>query len=429
MGLQRPVFGLDRAVIGAIAAGGMTMGLVAAGVGLFSGVASALIVGSVAIGVGVSGAVGFARRSTRSLAFLTAVPLLIALLSPLVAWDLALALDSILVAVLGTGMLLAHDRRQMWGFVIVVLTSAAADPLLLALGVPDASVAVPAGPIVTTAIVATSLVALVIVYRELRGILIHREEHHREMNHFISAVAHNLRTPLTAVLGFGSILSEEIHEEPLAEFAHVVWHRAWEISDGIDDLLVIARSGTSSLEVVHRPVALRPVVDRVLAELPGADAKIAYSDIHGVALGDPARIRQIVRHLIANAATHGGPHISISTRQAGPRVTLRIHDDGDPIDPDVLDRYFEPFQTGSVSLGTPTRGIGLTVARLLARHMRGDVTLTSRQDGTTAELTLPVDTSIPDPTRTAILPRRKQTQLNPLGLPGHSSPHSPGPVS
>lgn len=383
------------------------MGLVTAGAGLVADATSALIVGSVAICVGASAAIGFVRHSSRSLVYLTAVPLLIALLSPVVAWDLALALDSILVAVLGTGMLLARDRRQMWGFVAVVLAAAAVDPLLLAFGIPDASVAVPAGPIAATAIVATSLVALVAVYRELRGILIRREEHHREVNDFISAVAHSLRTPLTAVMGFGNILSEEIQDEPLAEFADFVWHRALEISDGIDDLLVIARSGTTGLEVVHEPVALRPVVDRVLADLPEAVSKIAYSDIHGVALGDPARIRQILRHLIANAALHGGPHISIATRQAGAQLTVRIHDDGAAIDQEELARYFEPFQTGPVGTGTPTRGIGLTVARLLARQMGGDVALVSHEDGTTAELTLPLDTSIPDPTRAAILhPRR-----------------------
>ncbi|MEX1005479.1 MAG: HAMP domain-containing sensor histidine kinase [Acidimicrobiia bacterium] len=409
MASQGVSLGVDRVVIGAIAGGGLSMGAILLWSGIWVHAPSATIVGAVAFGVGIAASVGTWRGSRKSLRLLTAVPLLIALLAPFVDAGMALALNSILVAVLGTGMLLAETRRQMWGFVTLVLGAALVDPTLTTLNIfPDAPVAIPAGRVATTTIVGTALVALTAVYLELRAVLIRREQHHAELNQFISAVAHSLRTPLTAVLGFGNILAEEIRDEPLAEFAQVVCFRAWELSDGIEDLVVLARSDAAGLEVQHRPVQVTPVIDRILDELPSARDKLAYADVHGVVLGDPSRVRQVLRHLLANAVTHGGPTMWIFTRHTWTTTIIRVQDDGDPIPPEDLERFFEPFETGHCNSGTPSRGIGLTVARLLARQMGGDVTLTSHHDGTVAELRLPTDTSVPDPSRTGILLHRSR---------------------
>jgi len=111
-------------------------------------------------------------------------------------------------------------------------------------------------------------------------------------------------------------------------------------------------------------------------------------------LGDPARVRQIVRNLISNADGHGGPTIGVSVSAVGETARLTVWDDGPGVPPDEVETIFDPYHRvdpdGSVPGGV---GLGLSISRQLARLMGGDLRHRRRSGRTVFELTLPIATS------------------------------------
>jgi signal transduction histidine kinase len=89
---------------------------------------------------------------------------------------------------------------------------------------------------------------------------------------------------------------------------------------------------------------------------------------------DPARLRQIVRNLVANARRHGGPRVRIAVAADRDRVLVSIMDNGDGVPPDALDRIFLAYESAHPRTGQPgTLGVGLPMSREPARLMGGDL--------------------------------------------------------
>jgi two-component system sensor histidine kinase KdpD len=107
-------------------------------------------------------------------------------------------------------------------------------------------------------------------------------------------------------------------------------------------------------------------------------------------VGDPARVRQILRNLVSNALHYGGETVVI--RMDGDETTARIGvaDNGGPIPPAERERIFLPYQRAHETVGvTPSIGFGLAVSRQLAHLMEGDLAYRRDNDENVFELTLP----------------------------------------
>jgi len=92
------------------------------------------------------------------------------------------------------------------------------------------------------------------------------------------------------------------------------------------------------------------------------------------AVGDGARVRQILRNLIGNAYRYGRPPVSVHAEVRDETVSIVVADRGDPIGPLVEAQMFEPFFTTGVGESQPGAiGLGLAVSRQLARRMGGDL--------------------------------------------------------
>lgn len=99
-------------------------------------------------------------------------------------------------------------------------------------------------------------------------------------------------------------------------------------------------------------------------------------------MGDPGRVRQIIRNLITNAARYGGDQIEVRVNEVGDMVHLEVADDGPGLQTGEWERVFEPYYRVDQNASTQPAalGIGLSVARHLARLMEGDV-IYRRADG------------------------------------------------
>lgn len=216
-----------------------------------------------------------------------------------------------------------------------------------------------------------------------------------EKNEFLAAVSHEIRTPLTGVLGFTEILmdsSESMSASERTEILASIAHQAREVSNIVEDLLIAARSESGDLAVTKEPVDLAAEVKQVLdnggSHTRGITVEPADDSVMG--LGDPGRVRQVVRNLLTNAERYGGPDVRISLGSSGDRVSVVVSDDGAGVAPDRLDSLFSAKRRSVTAAAVSgSTGLGLSICRKLAGLMGGDLTY-ARIDGRTCfTLSLP----------------------------------------
>ena len=211
---------------------------------------------------------------------------------------------------------------------------------------------------------------------------------------FIATVSHELRTPLTAVVGFADLLrssGDELSSSDRAQMVATIAEQSEEVTAIVEDLLVAARTDIGELILAKAPVDLRGQSAQVLETLDPSKS-IAVLGQAPTALGDPARVRQILRNLLTNAARYGGDHVSVELgSRSNTLASLTVRDDGDPIPPEDRERIFEPYQRVQNQAGQPgSIGLGLAVSRRLARLMGGDLTYRHQNGYSIFELSLRV---------------------------------------
>jgi signal transduction histidine kinase len=174
------------------------------------------------------------------------------------------------------------------------------------------------------------------------------------------------------------------------------YREANRLSRLVSDLLVLARAD-SGVELLRAPVELDRIVMDVMGEARhiGNGQKFEIGTVEPCTLrGDPDRLRQLVLNLITNAVkyTPPGGRVRINLSRTGQAAVLTVSDTGIGISPEDLPRVFERFyRADAARTGDPGgTGLGLPIARWIARQHGGDVTLTSSVAvGTTATVQLP----------------------------------------
>ena len=163
----------------------------------------------------------------------------------------------------------------------------------------------------------------------------------------------------------------------------------------VGDLLDLAREREGEgIPIEPRPADLRSLCRQIVDELEAKarDRQIAFEcDVDGVGEWDEHRIVQALSNLASNAAQHGTPGSPIRIRVTGnaAQVVVHVHNRG-AIPKEVLPRMFEPFRSGRqyASRGGGL-GLGLFIARAIARAHGGSLEVDSSDDATTFQLVLP----------------------------------------
>lgn len=213
---------------------------------------------------------------------------------------------------------------------------------------------------------------------------------HTAKDRMVASVSHEVRNPLTGVLGMAELLDtdwDSMSNDDRRELVGTIATQAREAAQIIEDLLIVARMGSGEgLKVYPENVDLATVAGTVAAHTRGP---VVMETEAAVAHADPARTRQIVANLVSNAAKYGGPNRRITTGAGSGTAWLEVCDDGDGVDPDVLSVLFEPFSAADRADAT---GIGLAVSKTLADAMGGTLTYRREQGSTVFRLALPAAT-------------------------------------
>jgi signal transduction histidine kinase len=219
------------------------------------------------------------------------------------------------------------------------------------------------------------------------------EELAEAKNRFIATVSHELRTPLSAVVGFSGELAQGLEQysiEEIAEMVALISSQSIEVAQLVDDLLTAERAASGNL--TFRPSAIDLLVEcRSIVESLQVDLEVSVEGDSAPAWADTLRTRQIVRNLLTNAHRYGGGQVRIEVGTSGSEAMLAVSDDGPGVKGIDADHIFDPYyRSQSTSEVKPDSvGLGLAVARQLARMMGGDLVYVRREGWTRFELTLP----------------------------------------
>jgi len=252
--------------------------------------------------------------------------------------------------------------------------------------------------VLAVGLVASGLASLMVVRTRQRiqasTALVAAEQATEAKNRFIASVSHELRTPLTAVLGFAEILKtpDGLTTDEHIAMMKAITEEATDLAHLIDDLLVAARGEIGQLSIAQTPLALRKEIEGVTAA-SGIGERLRVLPSAGgseTALGDPIRVRQIMRNLVENARRYGGDTIEIELLPNRSDVTVEVRDNGSGIPAEVAGRAFVPYEQFGETVGvTDSLGLGLAVSSQLAVLMGGNLRYERRNDWTVFSLTLP----------------------------------------
>lgn len=229
------------------------------------------------------------------------------------------------------------------------------------------------------------------------------ESANRVKSEFLAAMSHELRTPLNAIGGYAQLiqlgLSGPVTEAQQAQLDRVQRSQQ-HLMNVINDILNFSRIEAGRMTFDVRPIHLSetvhsivPIIDP-LAAASGLTLTVAESDEDPVAMGDRAKVEQILVNLCSNAVkfTPTGGEIELQYADGDGTVSLSVRDTGSGIAARHIETIFVPFEQVGRSLASPKEGtgLGLSISRDLARGMGGDLTVTSSEGkGSTFTLVLP----------------------------------------
>ncbi|MFN0315812.1 MAG: PAS domain-containing protein [Burkholderiales bacterium] len=232
-----------------------------------------------------------------------------------------------------------------------------------------------------------------------------RKDFERRQAEFVATVSHELRSPLTSILGALEVVEEESANrigEQAHKFlgvAHKNTERLFALVNDILDLEKIER-GLQSLEFAS--VALRPLLEQVL-DLHAAIAQqrqvglvLASVPQHCNLWTDAERLTQVLTNLLSNALQFSPPGscVTVHAEQSAERVRIEVIDQGPGIPAEFQARMFQRFAQAGGAKRTGS-GLGLSISKALVERLEGEITYrTGQGSGTTFVIDLPRATPV-----------------------------------
>jgi PAS domain S-box-containing protein len=233
-------------------------------------------------------------------------------------------------------------------------------------------------------------------------------------NTFLAAVSHELRSPLTAILGLALTLERsEMVETDRNDLLERLAANARKLDRLLKDLLDIDRLNRGIVDPQYRPTDVGALARRTIESLDAlADRSIVVQAEPVLIAIDPAKVERIVENLLMNAARHtqNDRTIWLRVQPDGDGVLIAVEDDGPGVSEELREAIFEPFRQGPASSPhSPGTGIGLSLVGRFAELHGGRAWVEERAGGGASfRVFLP-----PGPARSGDLPSKSGEALPP----------------
>jgi signal transduction histidine kinase len=213
---------------------------------------------------------------------------------------------------------------------------------------------------------------------------------------FIAVLGHDLRNPLTAIIGGAEVIGRTPLNDAASRMVRIIQRSAARMASMIDDVLDFARGRLGSgltVQLAREPLkpVLRQVVDELRASFPARviELEIAFDD---PIVCDQTRIAQLLSNLLGNALNYGAEKkpIHVRARTDAGTFELSVANAGEPIPQAALERLFQPFSRGAVRPSQQGLGLGLFIASEVARAHGGTLDVVSSPEETRFTFRMPL---------------------------------------
>ena len=191
---------------------------------------------------------------------------------------------------------------------------------------------------------------------------------------FTADVAHELRTPLAALVGEASLLSEHLDRMPPESRrpAELLISDVGRLRALVEDLMEISRLDAGAEAVNSEPVDLATLTSAIV-RARGWDGRVRLDADETAIETDPRRVERILSNLIGNALEHGGDRADVRVGRENGRAFVEISDHGPGIPPEHVPHLFERFYKADPSRSGRGSGLGLAIAQENARLLGGAI--------------------------------------------------------
>ncbi len=215
---------------------------------------------------------------------------------------------------------------------------------------------------------------------------------------FLHAVSHDLRAPLTVIMGYAQLLEGMCAQQDSGESLAAIIQAAEKMNRMIEDLVDFARLEGGQLALMSTPVSLQEFIPRLLLVsrtlMPVERVRLDLPAHLPPVSADSDRLERIVLNLLSNALKFSPDKspVLVQARHQGEEVRISVIDQGEGIDPEDLPHIFERFYKVKGGRKAGGVGLGLYITRVLVESHGGRIAVRSRRDeGSRFSFTLPVE--------------------------------------
>lgn len=203
----------------------------------------------------------------------------------------------------------------------------------------------------------------------------------------IENISHDLRTPLTSILGYVSLLKEEdLKPEERREYVDIIQKRARILQGFLQDFYEISRIEADdyplSLEVIPVQAQLKEVLVAYYHEFEQRQLELTaeLEERPALIVADKIQFNRILNNLIQNALKYSKKQFKVKQYMAHGCCFIQFINDTDVTGKDELSQIFNRFYTGDQSRGSQSSGLGLTITKLLVEKLKGQIEARMEQD-------------------------------------------------
>lgn len=223
----------------------------------------------------------------------------------------------------------------------------------------------------------------------------------RSKNELITSVSHDLRTPLTSVLGYMELIEKDKYrdEVELRRYADVAYEKTLRMRQLIDDLFEYTKVNFGGLKIKASTIDMKELLEQLVEEFVPAlreakmECHLAVPETKCLVPGDGDLLVRVFENLVSNAVRYGesGETIAVDLAADDAWIVIRVVNHGRPISSIDLPHVFERFYRvdGSRSDQTGGAGLGLAIAKGIVDLHGGTITVASDERETVFEVKLP----------------------------------------
>jgi len=198
------------------------------------------------------------------------------------------------------------------------------------------------------------------------------KEKDMELREAIANMSHDLRTPLTSIMGYVYLLNDDkLDKEERKEYLKIIEKRSLVLNDLITNFYGLSRIQADQYEIKFKPVNLELVLGEIIAAFyETLDYKFGEPEINieeglGPVLGDKQALNRIFTNLIENIIKHGEGEVKISLKKKNKYIVMEFSNKAEDLESKDVNRIFEKFFTKDRMRTGQNTGLGLAIVKLL----------------------------------------------------------------